>query len=147
MKGKTLLRTHECKDLHMWAEDFAGGLGGVEGAEDQAGEFDGVVDRRNDLRGVLDRFAAEADRRGQGCGDKQCALEAVVRVRRLGHEAAIVRCSPFVRLYRGGATQKGLPLPTLAGSLPPFPKLFRLRPIGGREPCGCAAGVGLLDLL
>jgi hypothetical protein len=68
-KGKTLLRTHECKELHTWAEGFAGRLAGVQGMQDQAGGFYGVVDRGYHFRGVLDRLAAEADRRGESRGD------------------------------------------------------------------------------
>jgi hypothetical protein len=50
------------------------------GTEDQAGEFDGVVNRRDDLRGALDRLAAKADRGGEGCGDAKRAFETVVGV-------------------------------------------------------------------
>ena len=94
------------------------------------------------------RLTAEADRRGEGCGDEQCAFESVIRVCRLGHEASSLLYSLCVRLYRGGATQKGLPLPTLAGPrCLPFQSYSDCARSAAVSLAGCAAGVGLLDLL
>jgi hypothetical protein len=73
---------------------------GVDGAEDQAGEFDGLVDGCDDFWRVRDGFAAEAGGRDEGCGDEERALQAVVRVWRLGHEATIVASSLCVRLAK-----------------------------------------------
>lgn len=47
--------------------------------------------------GVGDRLAAQADRRGERRGDEKGTFETVVRSCSVGHEAAIVRYSPFVR--------------------------------------------------
>jgi len=78
--------TPECASncISRWRDLLGPGLG-AQDAQDQAGEFYGVVYGRDHLRGVLDGLAAEADCRDEGRGDEQRAFQAVVRVWRLGH--------------------------------------------------------------
>jgi len=63
-------------------------LAGIQNSQHQAGEFYGVVDCCDDLRGVRDGFAAEADGRGERRGDEERAFHAVVGVWLVGHEAS-----------------------------------------------------------
>ncbi len=61
------------------------GLSGIEGSEDHAGEFYGVVNGGHNLRRVVDRFAAQANCRSQCCGNEESAVEALFCFGWVGH--------------------------------------------------------------
>ena len=52
---------------------------------------------RDDARSLGDGLAAEADGRDERCGDEEHAFHAVVRSRRVGHEAKILASSLSIR--------------------------------------------------